>query len=330
MKGWSVLLLVCLGSAPAFAADVPEPAPADIVTMAEQPVVTEPAPEAPAATAATEPVAVEAPLPAPPDAGSPPAAETAETAPAKFAHNPDPWQGFNRAVFRFNDTLDRYALKPVAKGYKAVAPRPVRTGLTNFFNNLRAPIVVLNDLLQGKVRHAGSDTVRFIVNTTAGIAGFVDVGSRVGLARHDEDFGQTLGVWGVPSGPYLVLPLLGPSSARDGLGRGVDTYAHPRTHNLDTDINLAITVVDGVNTRASLLDAEEIIQGDRYLFIRDLYLQHREFAINDGRVEEDPFLDDDSFEDEPDAAGPVPEAPADEAPAPAAPESAPAPAGSNF
>lgn len=269
-----------------------------------------------------------APAPATTDA----AAATAEAA-APAAGNPDPWQGFNRVVFRFNDKLDRYALKPVAKGYKKVTPRPVRTGITNFFNNLRSPIVVLNDLLQGKVRNAGSDTARFLVNTTVGLAGFLDVSTRAGLPMHDEDFGQTLGVWGVPSGPYLVLPFLGPSSVRDGIGYGVDVYAHPRTHYLTLKQNVGITAADAVNTRANLLEVESIVQGDRYLFMRDLYLQHREFLIKDGKVESDPFLDDSMDEDDGGAdAAPGPEEPAPEASPPAAGETGgepvpPAPAG---
>jgi phospholipid-binding lipoprotein MlaA len=212
--------------------------------------------------------------------------------------DPDPWQGFNRAVYRFNDTLDRYALKPAAKGYRSVTPRRMRTAFTHFFTNLRAPVIVLNDLLQGKVRNAGNDTARFVVNSTAGIAGFFDIATSIGLAQNDEDFGQTLAVWGMPRGPYIVLPFLGPSTIRDTAGRGVDTYSNPRTHHVSTEANLALTGADTVNFRANLLEMDDIVQGDRYLFVRDLYLQHREFAIKDGKVESDPFLDDDEFEDE--------------------------------
>jgi phospholipid-binding lipoprotein MlaA len=206
--------------------------------------------------------------------------------------NPDPWEGFNRAIYRFNDVADRYLLKPVAKGYKAVTPEVVRTGVTNFFTNLRSPIVILNDVLQGKIKQAGGDTVRFVVNSTVGVAGLVDVAVRINLPLHDEDFGQTLGVWGVPSGPYLVLPFFGPSSVRDGVGFGVDAAANPRRYLINNEADLILLGVDVVNSRASLLDLESIIQGDRYLFIRDLYLQRREFAVKDGQVD-DPFLDDD-------------------------------------
>jgi phospholipid-binding lipoprotein MlaA len=214
----------------------------------------------------------------------------ASSLPAK--KNPDPLEGMNRFFYRFNDVLDRALLKPVAKGYRKVTPRVVRTGITNFFQNLKSPIVVLNDLLQGKIVQAGSDTVRFVVNTTVGVAGFVDVAQHVKLPAHSEDFGQTLGVWGVPSGPYLVLPFFGPSSLRDAGGRAVDTVSNPRNYYLDFWPNVALTAADTVNFRAGLLDVEDIIQGDRYLFIRDLYLQRREYEVKDGRVVSDPFLDD--------------------------------------
>lgn len=215
--------------------------------------------------------------------------------------DPDPWEGFNRAVFSFNDRLDRYALKPVAKGYKKVTPRPLRTGITNFFANLRMPIVLLNDLLQGKVRAAGSDGARFFVNSTLGFAGFVDASTVLGIARNDEDFGQTLGVWGVSSGPYLVLPFLGPSSARDSVGFAADVGTSPDTYVLADELNVGLAAVNVVNLRASLLEVEHIVQGDRYLFLRDLYLQRREFSVQDGRIESDPFLDDEEAFDEPGA-----------------------------
>lgn len=205
--------------------------------------------------------------------------------------NPDPWEGFNRAIYRFNDVADRYLLKPVAKGYKAVTPEVVRTGITNFFINLRSPIVILNDVLQGKVKQAGGDTARFVVNSTVGLVGIFDVAVHINLPLHDEDFGQTLGVWGVPSGPYLVLPLFGPSSVRDAAGFGVDSVTNPRRYLIDNQTDFILLGVDVVNSRASLLDLENIVQGDRYLFIRDLYLQRREFAVKDGQVD-DPFLDD--------------------------------------
>ncbi|MDQ8037148.1 MAG: VacJ family lipoprotein, partial [Pedobacter sp.] len=226
--------------------------------------------------------------------------------------NPDPWEKFNRGVYRFNDVADRYVLKPVAKGYRAVTPELVRTGVTNFFINLRSPLVVMNDLLQGKVKQAGGDTLRFVVNSTVGVVGVVDVAARINLPVHDEDFGQTLGVWGVPSGPYLMLPFMGPSSLRDGVGVGVDAVANPRRRLINRDVDWILFGVDVVNSRASLLDLEDIIQGDRYLFIRDLYLQRREYAVKDGQVSDDPFLDD-PMDDPAGEAEPEPEEAAPEA-----------------
>lgn len=228
--------------------------------------------------------------------------------------NPDPWEKFNRSVYRFNDTLDRYALRPVAKGYKKVTPAPVRTGVTNFFNNLRSPIVVLNDVLQGKVRQAGKDTARFVVNSTIGIVGLWDVAVHMNLPANEEDFGQTLGVWGMKPGPYVMLPFFGPSSVRDTIGFGVDTATNPRRYLMNTDADLLLTGLNAVNSRASLLDLESIVQGDRYLFIRDLYLQRREFSVHDGQVA-DPFLDDDFGDEIEDGVEEAPAEPVDEAPA---------------
>jgi phospholipid-binding lipoprotein MlaA len=240
--------------------------------------------------------------------------------------NPDPWEKYNRGVYRFNDVVDRYTLKPVAKGYRAVTPNVVRTGITNFFINLRSPLVIMNDLLQGKVRQAGSDTARFVVNSTVGIVGLIDVGARINLPLHDEDFGQTLGVWGVPAGPYLMLPFMGPSSVRDGAGFGVDAVANPRRRLISREADWILFGMDLVNSRASLLELEDIIQGDSYLFIRDLYLQRREYAVRDGRVENDPFLDD-SFEDEDeDSAAPAGDALPEAVPEDAARRPEPVPA----
>lgn len=231
--------------------------------------------------------------------GDAPAGEPSpEAAAPATAKGPDPWEGFNRSVFKFNDRLDRYALKPVAKGYRKVTPRQLRSGITNFFRNLKMPVVLLNDLLQGKVRAAGHDLSRFFVNSTLGFVGFVDASTVLGIPRNDEDFGQTLGVWGVPNGPYLVLPFLGPSTVRDGAGFGVDVVTDPVTLEFEEGVTAGLWVAKVVNVRANLLDVEEIVQGDRYLFMRDLYLQSRDFAVKDGRMESDPFLDDESYEED--------------------------------
>ena len=213
-------------------------------------------------------------------------------------NNPDPWEGFNRVVFRFNDTLDKYVLKPVAKGYVKVTPGPVQQGVSNFFSNVGEIPTIVNGLLQAKFAQAGLDSTRFLVNTTVGLLGFIDVASRLGLEKHNEDFGQTLGYWGVESGPYLVLPLLGPNTLRDSFGMIPDSYVS-LYNTVDHDkTEYSIRAVDVVDMRAGLLEAEKLVAGDKYTFFRNAYLQRREFLVNDGKLADD-FLEDDMlFEDE--------------------------------
>ncbi|WP_137820205.1 VacJ family lipoprotein [Pseudomonas sp. 2FG] len=199
----------------------------------------------------------------------------------------DPWEGFNRAVFSFNDTLDIYALKPLAQGYQAVTPQFLEDGIHNVFNNLGEVGNLANDLLQGKVHDAGVDTSRLIFNTTFGLLGFFDVANKMGLQRNDEDFGQTFGAWGLGSGPYLVLPLLGPSTVRDASGKIPDSFLEPYPYIDDVPARNLTRAVDVVDTRASLLSAEKLISGDKYLFIRNAFLQNREFKVKDGQVEDD-------------------------------------------
>jgi|SRR5690606_27023827 len=207
--------------------------------------------------------------------------------------NADPWEGFNRKVFAFNDVADRYVLKPVAKGYQAVTPQFVERGVHNMFGNLGEIRNVVNDLLQAKFQHGAQDAGRFVVNSTVGVLGFFDVASKIGLEAHDEDFGQTLGYWGLESGPYIVLPLLGPRTVRDAVGSIPDGYTDPVVMGVDhvptRNQILGLRVVD---VRASLLQAEELMSGDRYIFMRDAYLQRRHFLVKDGVVE-DTFGDDD-------------------------------------
>ena len=199
----------------------------------------------------------------------------------------DPWEGINRQIFRFNDTVDTYTLKPLAKGYQKVTPDLIEEGIGNVFNNLGDVVVLTNDLLQGKARDAGIDTSRILFNTTFGVLGFFDVATRMGLQRNDEDFGQTLGVWGLGSGPYVVLPLLGPSTVRDAAGRVPDAMLQPYPYMNDVAARNLTRAVDVVDTRAGLLSAEKMITGDRYIFIRNAYLQNREFRVQDGQVEDD-------------------------------------------
>jgi|TARA_R110000850_G_scaffold416_23_gene2500 phospholipid-binding lipoprotein MlaA len=209
---------------------------------------------------------------------------------AAEAGNPDPWEPVNRVIFSFNDTLDRFTLKPAAKAYDTVVPQPVSNSVSNVFSNLGEPRNFVHNVLQGKLHEAGIDTARFLLNTTVGVVGVFDVATRMGLQRNDEDFGQTLGAWGVPSGPYVVLPLLGPSTLRDGAARVPESYANYMYAEQVDHVPTRNTLIgtDLIDTRASLLSREELIRGDRYRFVRNAYLQNREFQVKDGDVE-DPF-----------------------------------------
>ncbi|SDA25951.1 phospholipid-binding lipoprotein MlaA [Pseudomonas sp. NFPP10] len=199
----------------------------------------------------------------------------------------DPWESINRPIFTFNDTLDTYALKPLAQGYQAVTPQFLEDGIHNMFRNIGDVGNLANDILQAKPGAVGVDTARLLMNTTLGLAGFFDVGTKMGLQRNDEDFGQTLGHWGVGSGPYVMLPLLGPSTLRDAPAKYVDSYTEPYRYMNDIPARNITMGVDVVDTRASLLSADKLIRGDKYTFIRNAYLQNREFKIKDGKVEDD-------------------------------------------
>jgi phospholipid-binding lipoprotein MlaA len=198
----------------------------------------------------------------------------------------DPWEGFNRASYKFNDALDRAIAKPVAKGYKKVTPRVVRTGVSNFISNLGTITTVVNDVLQGKMKQAGHDSGRFLLNSTIGLAGLFDPASAAGLERNDEDFGQTLGKWGVKSGPYLMLPILGPSTVRDTVARIPDQFTYPVNYLEDDSTRYIIRGVDFLDLRAGLLDLEPQLEKsyDKYAFIRNAWLQRREFQVKDGDV----------------------------------------------
>ena len=196
----------------------------------------------------------------------------------------DPLECVNRKIFWFSDKLDVYVLAPVATGWEKVSPRRVRTSVSNFFGNLRFPIVTVNDLLQGKVKDSASDVGRFAVNTTVGVFGFFDPASGWGLVKHDEDFGQTLGVWGVPPGPYLVLPLLGPSDPRDATGFAVDYALSVTPFFIDEAILWGARVGDTVNERSFVLKQVEDAKAsafDYYTFVRNAYLQRRRALVRD-------------------------------------------------
>lgn len=199
----------------------------------------------------------------------------------------DPWESFNRPVFVFNDTLDTYGLKPLAQGYRAITPSIVEDGIHNMFSNVGDVKNLFNNLLQAKFTDAGIDTSRILFNSTFGLLGFFDVATKMDLQRSDEDFGLTLGAWGVDSGPYLVLPLLGPSTVRDAAGKLPDTFVEPYRYISDVPARNSIHGLDIVDTRANLLSSEKLITGDKYVFIRNAYLQSREFKVKDGQVEDD-------------------------------------------
>lgn len=205
--------------------------------------------------------------------------------------DPDPYECFNRRVFHFNDRLDRHVVKPAATFYLQITPKAVVTGIGNFFTNLGEPLTVVNLLMQGDVRTAMADTGRFVLNTTAGLVGIFDVAAVAGLPAHHKDFGTTLGVWGVKPGPYLMLPFVGPSTTRDLGGRGVDFLDNPATFHMPLIPETVLYTANSFNQRAALLSMEGIIQGDKYTFIRDVYLQHRQFEVTNGHVDSDPFLD---------------------------------------
>jgi phospholipid-binding lipoprotein MlaA len=193
----------------------------------------------------------------------------------------------NRAVFTFNETADQYVVKPAAEAYRYVLPEFVRTGVTNFFSNINDVLIAANNLLQGKPSNAVSDIGRFLVNSTVGILGFFDVATDMGLDKNHEDFGQTLAVWGVGDGPYVVLPFFGPSNVRDTVGLVVDieTDFMINTNKLNSDEKIAVNGLRIINRRADLLDAGQLLEDaafDKYSFLRDGYMQRRRSQIYDG------------------------------------------------
>ncbi|MGH9173005.1 MAG: MlaA family lipoprotein, partial [Vicinamibacterales bacterium] len=198
-----------------------------------------------------------------------------------------------------------YVLRPVAKGYRKVTPRPVRKGVTNFFDNLMTPIDIVNNLLQAKFVPALSDTGRLVMNTTLGIGGIFDPATDAGIPEHDEDFGQTLAVWGVPAGPYLVVPFLGPSTLRDGIALYPDSQLTPLVKYHDSNVTDKAQILYGINTRERLLGADKAIEDalDPYIFLREAYLQNRVYVIHDGNPPLDDVYDEYDIYDveEPDA-----------------------------
>jgi phospholipid-binding lipoprotein MlaA len=241
----------------------------------------------------------------------------ATTLPAGNLPSPqDPWEGFNRKVFAFNDAVDKAVLRPVAETYRDVVPQLVRTGVSNVFGNVGDAWSAVNQFLQGKPKNGLDMTMRVLTNTLFGLGGLLDPATEMGLKRQEEDFGQTLGRWGLPPGPYLVLPLLGPSSVRDSFGRGADMAASPSNLSDDSRVAAGITALGIVDTRAGLLGVTALadrVALDRYTFFRQGYLSRRQDAVYDGAPPPEPFED---IGDDPPAAKPAASAPARPASAP--------------
>jgi phospholipid-binding lipoprotein MlaA len=210
----------------------------------------------------------------------------------------DPWEPLNRRIHAFNNNVDRFTFKPLAKGYEAVLPQPVRTGIGNFSRNLFGPLFIINNFLQGKVGRGFSETGRFLANSTLGIGGFIDIGSSMGLESHREDFGETLAVWGVPNGPFVIVPILGPRNLRDALMIPLNFAADPSFWIQDDLTRWSLYLIRAVDARAQLFAAEALLEDsyDRYLSLREAYLQRRRYQIFDGSPPEDEGFYDD-FED---------------------------------
>lgn len=209
----------------------------------------------------------------------------------------DPLEAFNRGVYQFNDSVDKAVAKPVAQGYDALMPETGKILVSNFFSNLDDVMVVINDLLQFKLVQAFSDSGRLLINTTVGVFGLVDVATPTGFGKHNEDFGQTLGYWGVDNGPYLMLPLFGPSTVRDSVGLYVDSRPSRLRHIDHMRTRNQLVLTKAVNTRAHLLDQEKVLDEaaiDRYAFLRDTYLMHRKSQVYDGNPPREKYEEDDS------------------------------------
>lgn len=196
----------------------------------------------------------------------------------------DPWEGYNRKIHSFNDALDRAVFRPVAKGYDAVMPDAPQRGVRNFFRNLGYPVTLLNSLLQGNMERAFTSTGRFMMNTSIGLLGFFDVATRAGIPFYEEDLGQTLATWGWMDSRFFVMPVLGPFTVRDLLGRSFDSYAHPVSWAVREHDQYIPLVVDLISLRAELLPLQADIDAasDPYVLIRDVYLQRREYEIYNG------------------------------------------------
>lgn len=216
----------------------------------------------------------------------------------------DPWEGFNRKIYAFNEGLDK-VVRPVAVGYDKVMPDPFQRGVGNFFRNLDSTVTIVNQVLQGKFKESGSSLGRFLLNSTIGVLGFFDVASKVGIPYYNEDLGQTLATWGYHDSRYLMLPVFGPSTIRDGVTRYADSFYHPVGYAIRGNNRWGYWIVRGIDLRATFLDADAGIQEayDPYTMVRDLWLQNRQYQIYDGdppMLDYDMYLDD--LEEEPEEA----------------------------
>ncbi len=203
------------------------------------------------------------------------------------ASDSDPWEGMNQRIFTFNKFMDDRFIRPVAETYREHIPRPVQRGVRNFFGNLNDVTVLLNNVLQLKLGNAASDTGRLLINTTVGLGGFMDPATAAGLERNNEDFGQTLGYWGVRPGPYLVLPFYGPSTVRDAFGLAVDVYSSPINYVDDVSTRNSLHASNLLDARVEALQLDTMMFGDEYIFMREAYLQQRAYLVSDGEVEDD-------------------------------------------
>lgn len=202
------------------------------------------------------------------------------------ASNVDPWEPMNRKIFAFNDGLDDYLLRPIAKGYRAVTPDPVENGVNNFISNIYEFNTIINSTLQGRFGNAFDSLGRLLINSTVGVLGVFDVASAIGVPHEPADFGQTLHTWGIGSGPYLMVPIAGPRTVRSGFGQLVDSYASLPYLSGEGSINYTFRGGEVIDIRAQLLKADQLISGDRYIFLRNAYLQRRNTFLNGGVVED--------------------------------------------
>ena len=207
----------------------------------------------------------------------------------------DPWEPMNRTLYQVNTSSDKVTTKPLARGYQKIVPSPVRSGVSNFFRNLTTPRSVLNNFLQGKPKRGFSELGRFLFNSSLGVGGLFDIATAGGMEEYREDFGQTAAVWGVPDGPYVMLPFLGPQTLRDALLMPLDTLSQPLYHYENTSARDKLMVLQIIDLRQSLLTAEKFLEDskDPYITLRESYLQNRAYEVHDG----DPPDDDDFYED---------------------------------